>query len=86
MFSTTTTGMLEVDGGRAAAAIERVVRGIDGDAQAGIHHAVDTQHLGAQVGEQHGAERRRADASDLDDRVATIVRTWLEAMAKPPET
>ena len=32
------------------------------------------------------AKRIDTDASDLDDRVATIVRTWLEAMAKPPET
>jgi len=32
------------------------------------------------------AKRIEADAADLDDRVAAIVRTWLEAMAKPPAT
>ena len=32
------------------------------------------------------AKRIDTDANDLDDRVAAIVRTWLEAMAKPPET
>jgi len=32
------------------------------------------------------AKRIDTDANDLDDRVAAIVRTWLEAMAKPPAT
>lgn len=32
------------------------------------------------------AKRIETDVNDLDDRVAAIVRTWLEAMAKPPET
>jgi AcrR family transcriptional regulator len=32
------------------------------------------------------AKRIDTDVDDLDDRVAAIVRTWLEAMAKPPET
>ena len=30
------------------------------------------------------AKRIDADAGDLDERVAKIVRTWLEAMAEPP--
>ena len=30
------------------------------------------------------AKRIDADAGDLDERVAEIVRTWLEAMARPP--
>jgi len=30
------------------------------------------------------AKRIDADADDLDERVAAIVRTWLEAMAEPP--
>jgi len=29
--------------------------------------AVDAHHLGAQVGQQHAAERRGADAGDFDD-------------------
>jgi AcrR family transcriptional regulator len=32
------------------------------------------------------AKRIDTDVDDLDDRVAAIVRTWLEAMAKPPAT
>jgi AcrR family transcriptional regulator len=32
------------------------------------------------------AKRVDADAGDLDERVAEIVRTWLEAMARPPAT
>ncbi len=32
------------------------------------------------------AKRIDTDVDDLDERVAAIVRTWLEAMAKPPET
>jgi len=30
------------------------------------------------------AKRIDTDADDLDERVAEIVRTWLEAMARPP--
>jgi AcrR family transcriptional regulator len=30
------------------------------------------------------AKRIETDAGDLDERVAEIVRTWLEAMARPP--
>ncbi|HIF93687.1 MAG TPA: TetR family transcriptional regulator [Myxococcales bacterium] len=32
------------------------------------------------------AKRIDTDVDDLDDRVAAIVRTWLEAMAEPPAT
>jgi len=32
------------------------------------------------------AKRIDTDASDLDDRIAAILRTWLKAMDKPPET
>jgi AcrR family transcriptional regulator len=32
------------------------------------------------------AKRIDTDVDDLDDRVAAIVRTWLEAMAQPPAT
>ncbi len=32
------------------------------------------------------AKRIDTDFGDLDDRVAAIVRTWLEAMAEPPAT
>ncbi len=32
------------------------------------------------------SKRIDADASDLDERVSEIARTWLEAMARPPAT
>ena len=54
--------MLEIDGHRAPAPIEQLVGGIERDTEARVGGAVETQNLGAQVGEQHGAERCRADA------------------------
>ena len=59
---------LDVEGKRAAAAVQHVeLRLASGQAQIGRLAAVDADHLGAHVGEQHGGERRRADAGHLDD-------------------
>jgi len=62
---------------------------IDGD----IDRAHDLEALqvalssllrGYRIFRKQYAKRIDADADDLDERVAEIVRTWLEAMARPP--
>ena len=59
---------LDVEGDRAAAAVQHVELGLAaGQAQIGRLATVDADHLGAHVGEQRGGERRRADACHLDD-------------------
>jgi hypothetical protein len=55
-------GILQVDGDRAAAAEERA-----GVLLARVLDAVDADHLGAQVGEEHRAEGAGADAGELED-------------------
>ena len=64
---------------------------IDGD----IDRAHDLEALqvalsavlrGYQIFREPYAKRIHTDVNDLDDRVAAIVRTWLEAMAEPPVT
>jgi HIP---CoA ligase len=66
-------GVLEVDGDRTAPPVHDVtLRGLRQHAcrrpaaVAGQRRPVDPYHLCAQVGEQHGAERRRADRGHLD--------------------
>ena len=58
-------GVLEVEADRPAAAGERVRRS-RGIRTAGIG-AVDPQHLGAQIRQDHAPERCRGKARDLDD-------------------
>jgi len=62
---------------------------IDGD----IDRAHDLEALqvalssllrGYRIFREQYAKRIDADADDLDERIAEIVRTWLEAMARPP--
>ena len=53
---------LEVERHRLAPAAGRIARGHDG----GGRGALDPEHVGAQVGEQHAGERRRADPADLE--------------------
>ena len=57
----TAVGGLEVDRDRLAAPPRRVLGGNDG----GGCRALDAQHVGAHVGQQHARERRRADPADL---------------------
>jgi hypothetical protein len=39
---------------------------------------------GCRIFRKQYAKRIDTDADDLDERVAEIIRTWLEAMARPP--
>jgi hypothetical protein len=41
---------------------------------------------GYQIFREPYARRVDTNVKDLDKRVAAIVRTWLEAMAEPPDT
>lgn len=43
-------------------------------------------HRGYSIFRRPLAARINTNVKDLDDRVAAIVRTWLETMAKPPAT
>ena len=60
-------GLLQVERDRAAAARQKIVFGFDGIAEIGRLGAIDADDVGAHVGEQHAAERPRADAGELDD-------------------
>ena len=60
-------GLLDVQRHRAAVAAGDIKLDIHWHAQAAGLGAVDAQHLGAQVGQQHGAQRPRADAGHLDN-------------------
>ena len=64
-------GMLEVDADAAAAAVDhRVRRRVPARDRApgrDVGRAVDAQHLGAEVGEQHARELHRPDVRQLDD-------------------
>ena len=58
-------------GERAAAAVQHLELGLPArQPEVGRLAPVDADHLGAHVGQQHGRERRRADAGHLDDAVA----------------
>ena len=61
-------GVLEIDGDAAPAALHQVGRhpaGAPDDLR-----PLDAHDLGAEVGEEHGRERARPDAGELDDPVA----------------
>ena len=64
---------------------------IDGD----IDRAHDLEALqvalssllrGYRIFREQYAKRIDADADDLDERLAGVLRSWLEAMARPPAT
>ncbi|MBW2315403.1 MAG: TetR/AcrR family transcriptional regulator [Deltaproteobacteria bacterium] len=62
---------------------------IDGDIDRGhdleaLQVALSSLIRGYRIFREAYAKRIDADAGDLDERVAEIVRTWLEAMAEPP--
>ena len=46
--------------------------------------ALSSLYRGYRIFRKSYAKRIDVDASDLDDRVTTILRAWLEAMANPP--
>jgi AcrR family transcriptional regulator len=48
--------------------------------------ALTALHRGYSIFRKPLAARINTNVKDLDDRVAAIVRIWLEAMAKPPAT
>jgi hypothetical protein len=64
-------GVLQIDADRASSPSQQVAtRGrVVRRAVANRLRAVDSDHLGPHVGEQHGGERSRADARDLDDAI-----------------
>ena len=78
-------GALEVDADRAAAAVEHVGRRRLGVAAHDLAGPVDADDVGAHVGEEHGAERARADPGDLEDGdalqrshgVMSFLRWWI---------
>jgi AcrR family transcriptional regulator len=62
---------------------------IDGDIDRGhdleaLQVALSSLIRGYRIFREAYAKRIDVDAGDLDERVAGIVRTWLEAMARPP--
>jgi hypothetical protein len=59
-------GLLQVGGDRPLAAVQQIlpVVGVPGGRGPG---PVQADHVGAEVGQQHGAERAGADAAELDD-------------------
>jgi AcrR family transcriptional regulator len=62
---------------------------IDGDIDRGhdleaLQVALSALIRGYRIFREQYAKRIDTDAGDLDERVAEIVRTWLEAMAGPP--
>ena len=64
---------------------------IDGDIDRGhdleaLQVALSALLRGYRIFREPYAKRIDTDVDDLDDRVATIVHTWLEAMAEPPAT
>lgn len=59
-----TVGCLEVDDHRSFVAVRHVVLGVDGES--GAPGPVHADHVGAQVGEEHGGERTGPDARQLD--------------------
>ncbi|MDE0887149.1 MAG: TetR/AcrR family transcriptional regulator [Myxococcota bacterium] len=64
---------------------------IDGDIDSAhdleaLQVALSSLLRGYRIFREPYAKRIDTDVDDLDNRVAAIVRTWLEAMAKPPET
>ena len=61
-------GMLEVDGDRGPAAVQRV--GARGGRAVDVGGAVDADDLRAEVGQHHRAERAGADPGELDDPYA----------------
>jgi hypothetical protein len=58
-------GGLQIDRDRALAAVQQVELRRPLDAQAAGRKPVHTQHLGAQIGQQHAAHRARPDAGEL---------------------
>ena len=62
-----TVGMLEVEGDGGAAAAQQVGLGRQRDGQRALTGPVDSDDVGAEVGEQHRREGRGADAGELDD-------------------
>ena len=66
----TAVRVLQIDRDVAAAALqqrEARVLALAADVAPDIGGAIDPDHLGAHVGQQHRAERRRADAGQFDD-------------------
>ena len=61
-----TAGLREVDGDRALAPVEKVLRPRH-QLQAAAAGSVDADHVGAQIREQHSAERSRADTGYLEN-------------------
>src|SRR3546814_12295140 len=62
-----TRGVLEINRDRALRAPEKIVTGRKIDPETRFAGAVDTDHLGAEIGEQHPAKRRRTDPRHLDN-------------------
>ena len=60
-------GRLEVEADGALAAVHLVARGATVVRRARDLGAFDAQHVGAEVGEQHPAERSRPEPGDLED-------------------
>ena len=59
--------LLQIERDRAASARQKVEFRLDRRAEIGWLGAIDADDIGAHVGEQHAAERPRADAGELDD-------------------
>src|SRR6185437_17151157 len=62
--------VLEINGDGVAAAMEDLEARVARDAEAARLLAVDAQHFGAEIGQEHRRHGRRADPGHLDDLVA----------------
>ena len=62
-------GLFEIERDRAAAAIEQRVLGIHRDSESRVGGAIDPEHIGAHVREQHRAHRSGADPGEFDDSI-----------------
>ena len=71
--------LLEVERNRGTAARERGLR----QRRCARRRTVDPDHIGPEVGEQHGRERRRADPGELDD-LQVSQRPLSRAAHSPP--
>src|SRR5262249_24279721 len=60
-------GLLQIHGDRAAAPVHEVELRRLWDAEPRVARAIDADDVGAELGEEHRAERAGADAGELDD-------------------
>src|SRR5262249_21124347 len=65
-----TFAALQIDRHRAAAAVEQIVLGLGVDAEVRVLGAIEPQHFGSHVREQHRAHRSGPHGCGLDDLVA----------------